>query len=46
MYFQSYGLNVSVIEERHLNKKKKKTGTDFFVKEEEESIEGELGHTG
>ena len=35
MYFQSYGLNVSVIEERHLNKKKK-TGTDFFVKEEEE----------
>lgn len=33
MYFQSYGLNVSVIEERHLNLKKT---TDFLVKEEEE----------
>ena len=38
MHFQSYGLNVSVIEERHRNKnlKKKKEGTDFFFKEEEE----------
>lgn len=35
MHFQSYGLNVSVIEERHLNQKKK-TGTDFFFKKGEE----------
>lgn len=34
MHFQSYGLNVSVIEERHLNQKKKKR-TDFLFKKEE-----------